>query len=177
MTASLDQVIQKAVLAAHPVGSYYWSEKETDPADLFGGIWEAIHDKFVYAAGTRIVGATGGEETHTLTVGELPAHTHSATTASSGAHLHKVGTYNNNNSNYKAPARSVRLSSDWNNVEASTASSLGKTEDGYGYGDFSGYTTKDGAHTHTVNVANAGGGGYHNNMPPYVVAYCWKRIE
>ena len=35
-------------------------------------------------------------------------------------------------------------------------------------------------HTHSVTAsgtnANSGGGGAHNNMPPYVVKYCWQRI-
>ena len=32
----------KAKLDAHPVGSYYWSNDSTSPATLFGGTWEAL---------------------------------------------------------------------------------------------------------------------------------------
>lgn len=36
-----------------------------------------LRDKFVLGAGTNhIVGATGGEETHKLTINEMPSHTH-----------------------------------------------------------------------------------------------------
>lgn len=31
------------------------------------------------------------------------------------------------------------------------------------------------SHTHTITAQ--GGGGAHNNMPPYVTYYCWERIE
>ena len=38
------------------------------------------------------------------------------------------------------------------------------------------------SHTHTLNdhthsITAQGGGNQHNNMPPYVVKYCWERIE
>ena len=62
----------------HPVGSIYQSTKSTDPADLFGGTWTRINDRFLLAAGdTFAAGKTGGEASHTLTVDEIPDHTHS----------------------------------------------------------------------------------------------------
>lgn len=32
------------------------------------------------------------------------------------------------------------------------------------------------SHTHTVSIGSSGGGKAHNNMPPYLVAYIWKRV-
>lgn len=66
----------------YPVGSYYITES----ADLntvdkvnayFGGTWERITDIFLLGAGNSYaLGAEGGEETHTLTVAEMPRHNH-----------------------------------------------------------------------------------------------------
>ncbi len=63
----------------YPVGSIYMSLADTDPAELFGGTWERLKDRFLLAAGGRYsAGATGGEATHKLTTAEMPSHTHSA---------------------------------------------------------------------------------------------------
>ena len=65
---------------AYPVGSLYWSSKPTDPGTLFPGTtWTQIKDKFVYAAGSKNVNATGGAETVTLKVENLPSHNHTFT--------------------------------------------------------------------------------------------------
>ena len=76
----------KAKLDAHPVGSYYFSDKSTSPADLFGGTWEALpagytliaqgsatddFGSFNYVAGTKY-----GERMHKLTIDEMPKHSH-----------------------------------------------------------------------------------------------------
>ena len=61
----------------YPVGSIYISANSTSPAELFGGTWEQIKDRFLLAAGdTYAAGSTGGEATHTLTVNEMPSHAH-----------------------------------------------------------------------------------------------------
>lgn len=68
---------QSLLDCVRPVGSYYWSDVDTDPGTLFGGTWERVKDRFILAAGdTYAAGATGGEATHTLTVEEMPGHTH-----------------------------------------------------------------------------------------------------
>lgn len=55
------------------VGYVYISYSSTSPANLFGGSWTSITGVFPYFnAGT----STGGSNTHTLTVNELPPHRH-----------------------------------------------------------------------------------------------------
>ena len=62
----------------YPVGSVYVSVNATNPSALFGGTWEQIKDRFLLSAGdTYKAGATGGEDTHVLTVDEMPRHNHS----------------------------------------------------------------------------------------------------
>jgi len=64
----------------YPVGSIYISVSEKNPGDLFGGTWEQLQDRFLLGAGGKYaIGATSGEETHVLTVAELPKHGHGIT--------------------------------------------------------------------------------------------------
>lgn len=73
VTESLSSMVDKI----YPVGSIYMSLNGTDPKLLFGGTWERIMDCFLLGAGGKYAnGTTGGEETHTLTVNEMPSHTH-----------------------------------------------------------------------------------------------------
>ena len=59
--------------ALYPVGSIYVSKDPTDPAELFGGSWKRIKERFIWAIGdNENPGDTGGEKTHTLTQNELP---------------------------------------------------------------------------------------------------------
>ena len=74
----------------YPVGSIYWSSNNTNPGTLFGGTWTQIKDKFILAAGDSYTnGATGGAATVTLTVSNMPSHTHSFTPSGTvGSHSH-----------------------------------------------------------------------------------------
>lgn len=59
--------------AVYPIGSVYSAYTSTSPATRFGGTWSAITGKFpYYNAGT----GTGGGNTHTLTVAQMPKHRH-----------------------------------------------------------------------------------------------------
>lgn len=57
----------------------FWvSNDPTSPASFIGGTWERIEDRYIMGASdTYPAGSTGGEATHTLTVDEMPQHTHS----------------------------------------------------------------------------------------------------
>ena len=63
----------------HPVGSYYTSDKDTEPAEIFGfGTWERVKGVVLLGADedSYPAGSEGGEAEHTLTVEEMPPHTH-----------------------------------------------------------------------------------------------------
>lgn len=62
----------------HPVGMYVWLAVETDPATLWGGTWVRQPEglTLVSAGDNYPLNSTGGEATHTLTIAEMPAHTH-----------------------------------------------------------------------------------------------------
>ena len=127
----------------YPVGSIYMSVNATNPAELFGGTWEQIKDRFLLAAGdTHAAGSTGGEEQHKLTISELPPHSHAV--APLGA---KGGTNGNLVINDK-------------------------------YGAMSGADTLNlsgGNAFYARNTSIVGEGQAHNNMPPYLTIYMWKR--
>lgn len=120
----------------YPVGSIYMSANNVSPANLFGGTWEQIKDKFLLSAGdTYNAGDEGGEATHTLTVDEMPSHSHRFdvySTEGAGGFRETLARGNNNT----------------------------------GEVDWRGASTQ-----------NIGGGQAHNNMPPYLAVYMWKRIS
>ena len=84
----------EALNSTYPIGSIYASVANTSPASAFGGTWApygagkvlAGHDyndpadaEFVAASTDGSSEKTGGSKTHTLTINEMPAHTHSFT--------------------------------------------------------------------------------------------------
>ena len=92
------QAKAEAILAAHPVGSLYWTESAENPNTTFGGgTWVQIKDKFILAAGdTYTNGATGGSATVTLTVANLPSHSHTYTPSGSvsvASHSHGLNSH------------------------------------------------------------------------------------
>lgn len=135
-----------------PVGSIYMSVNSTNPSTYFGGTWVEIQGRFLLGrSASYAAGSQGGEASHTLTSNEMPSHNHSM--ASGGAHTHYL--------DYRDKFR----------IDAS-----GRGLNGYGKtgnrNDTS-MTNSAGSHTHTINAT--GGGAAHNNMPPYLAVYIWKR--
>ena len=79
---------------AWPVGSIFITMSNTNPATLLGGgTWEQIQGKYLLASSSSYTaGETYGSMTKTLTVANLPVHTHNFTTGSAGAHTHTAST-------------------------------------------------------------------------------------
>lgn len=57
----------------HPVNSFYFSYSPTSPSSLFGGTWTQVTGAAI--RGNTSVGYIGAD-THTLTITEMPSHSH-----------------------------------------------------------------------------------------------------
>lgn len=93
------ELIQQSKLEIYPVGSIYISTNNQNPSEYIGGTWEAYgQGRTLVGEGTGTdsnniqkvfkIGEIGGEYLHTLTINEMPKHTHgimSAGQAASGA--------------------------------------------------------------------------------------------
>lgn len=71
------KIIKETLLQAHPVGSIEIRVDNVNPSTLYGGTWEKIEGKFLLGSSSSYtLGKSGGSATHTLTINEIPAHTH-----------------------------------------------------------------------------------------------------
>ena len=60
-----------------PIGSLIWNKNQINPSDYYYGTWEAVEDVFILAASQNYPsGSTGGEANVTLTINEMPSHSH-----------------------------------------------------------------------------------------------------
>lgn len=161
--------------SVYPVGSIYISVNDNfDPNKVFPGTWVS------FGKGRTLVGVdtsdpefqssedTGGEKTHVLTVDELPEHNHDVTVENkelTGSVWNFVG----QNANFGPGNSTSGVFSKGGDGTCFYPSSTGKAtgiNDGF---------MLDATHDHTATSGNTGSGTAHNNMPPYITVYMWKR--
>lgn len=128
---SMSSYVQRSQMLdlVYPVGSVYISANNRSPAYFLGGSWTSITGRFLLAAGSGYTaGNTGGEATHTLTVNEMPSHSHPINGSDNSGSAGHGFAYNSQQSQF-------------------------------------------------TSTGSTGGGQAHNNMPPYLVVYMWKRVS
>ena len=129
-------------LLAHPVGSYWWTQDNTDPNEAYGGVWVRVKDKFVLAAGDSYNrGNTGGNSSITISTNQLPSHSHSFTPSGTvSSHTHGL----NGHTHSFTPSGTV---------SSHTHGLNGHTH------DFSATSSSAGEHSHTYTIWTRGGRG------------------
>ena len=146
-------IVNQIIDIIYPIGSTYISVNSVNPSFLFGGEWQQIQDKFLLASGsTYSAGSTGGSATVALTKAQMPRHNHTQ-----AQHRHKEhgnwSTGSGSSSGYM--------------YTSSRAVSTQYTE----------YATPTINHTGGTGTTNVDANGSpHENMPPYLAVYMWKRI-
>lgn len=194
--------LQDTASKLYPIGSVYISFNSADPSTLFGGTWQRLKDTFLLVNGDSYApNTTGGSATKTIAVSNMPSHnhsvnssgshTHTATTSSAGAHTHTRGTMNitgyhdgadDDPSYYGGAFYFSSRSSTYNDRKAGGSANVTVHFDASK--SWTGATSSNGAHTHTVSLSggnhthttnNVGGGVPLNIMPPYTTVYAWRR--
>lgn len=153
----------------YPIGSIYMSSNNTNPSTIFGGYWRKIESKFLFGANSSgsDLGSEGGERTHTLTSGEVPAHTHTRGSMEISGNVHFSGWGGNEGVGQVQSTGGVftKGGDTWLTTHTSTAG-WGGSPDLY-------FTA---SRNWSGETSSVGGGGSHNNMPPYLTVNIWERF-
>ena len=137
----------------YPVGSIYMNVNSTNPGTLFGGTWEQIQGRFLLGMSSSYpAGSQGGEAEHTLKKKELPQFAGAINMRANTEDSNNVDIITNIGANMNLRQNDVV----WDGIlSASPGNSQKKNWQ--------------------LSFDNGGQGKAHNNMPPYLSVYIWKR--
>jgi microcystin-dependent protein len=174
----------------YPVGSIVELANSTNPNTIWTvTTWQQLEAgrMTIAAGGAYPLGSRGGNAQVTLTVNQMPAHTHTASTNTAGTHTHTRGSMNitgqfNNEGQWggvtgPGVANGAFYMTRSNNSHL--VSPVGGVNSTYNFDasrSWTGATSQNGSHTHTVTVGNTGGGQAVNILNPYLAVNKWQRI-
>lgn len=154
ITAAVNAAKINVLQTVFPIGSIYTSYNiSTNPATLLGfGTWSAIQDRMLIGASSAYPAtSTGGAATHTLTVSELPSHSHSASSASAGSHTHSASTSSTGAHTHSVSGTATSAGSHTHTITVASSGSHTHAAS----------TSSAGAHTHTRGTMEITG--YHGS--------------
>lgn len=154
-----------------PLGFVYISVNSTSPATLFGGTWTQISDRFLYcvtSGATNTGGAnsvsytpagsvSGTVGSHTLTVSEIPSHSHGQKTIGNDGNVNPwVSAGSGNSSGVYTKQQSAWYNSGKYNVPTFA-------------------TGGGGGHNHSFSGSFTGTAATISTTPKYIKVYAWYR--
>ena len=167
---SLEERLEALENKQLPIGYIYISKTATNPSTIYGGTWKRIaNGKCLVTIDSNDsdfnkVGKTGGEKKTSLSIEQIPSHSHTGTTSESSTHSHKF-----------------KWSHSYNELTGGFSTKGVQSNGGYYTGRIaiigrSSTSSSSGNHTHSFTTNNTGQGFSHNNMQPYYTAYIWEKI-
>ena len=128
-----------------------------------GTTWQKQEGRFLLGSSSSYsLGSTGGASTATLSVANLPSHTHSATTA---AHTHTQPTHTHGTKTAYGGAGGpymvrgeTTLTGKWVYTEAAGGDTTGSASP-------------------VTSIGNTGNGTAFSILPPYIAINIWKRLS
>lgn len=132
----------------YPVGSIYMSTNNVSPQSFIGGTWQAINGRFLVAQGSN--GATGAEALNLSAGATGGEKEHTLTTGQLPNHQHHTNGFKENSTGYTLGSAGTKIPAYMKESGVITTDGMGTTDSGT-YGQ------------------------PHNNLPPYMAVYMWKR--
>lgn len=184
----LEALRRLMVQSIYQVGDIYMSMVSDDPAKRFGGKWERISGRFLIGADEKSykAGNAGGAATRSLTVDNMPAHSHTATMQSAGGHTHTRGTMNitgtvrchanGSIAQNGATGAFYNPGGSGKNIDTGGGNSKGAGFNFDASRAWTGSTSSNGSHSHGLEISNSGGGKEFEILPPYFPVYIWRRV-
>ncbi len=173
------------------VGDFIITKNSENPSVKYEGTtWELLEEKtFIMSAGTTAkVGEEGGSNTHTMSVAEMPKHSHTYTMGTAGGHDHTRGSMNITGT----VARYHGFTAISGNISGAFYATAGSgrqdslhTDDEGSPGlinfdasrTWTGSTSYVAAHNHSLTIDDTGKGNAWDSRPKYVAAYIWVRTK
>lgn len=169
------------------IGDVIMTKNPENPSVKYTGTtWELLEEKtFIMSAGnTAKVGKTGGSNTHTSTVSEMPSHTHGYTMGEAGGHDHDRGNMNITGSFTALLQAQADIKADGaiyyelqRISEGGDRGSLNETPI-YRFDAsraWTGRTSYVAAHKHALSINATGSGQAWDSRPKYIALYIWIR--
>ena len=173
-------------LCPYKVGDIYLTTKNDNPANIWKGTtWQKIEGSFLKATNSNETPkTTGGSNTKTLSVENLPSHNHTIWIGENGYHAHDQEAHVHTQPAHKHNVPAIN-SGGWGVGEGlsrrapgSATSYYPTTSDG---GEITGVARPgiygNGNHTHSASIGSTGSGTAFDVTPAYYAVNIWLRIS